>query len=59
MALIIEDGSLVHAANSFVSVEEVRAYASARTLTLPSDDTIIEAGAIKSADYLKGIRHLF
>jgi hypothetical protein len=58
--LILEDGSLVVGANSFVSVAEVRAYAIARASDLAAfDDSAIEAAAIKSADYLRSLRHRF
>ena len=60
MALVLEDGSLVDGANSFVSVAEVRAYATARASDLSAfADDVIEAAAIKSADYTKGLRDRF
>ena len=59
MALIIEDGSLLTGANSFVSVSEVRAYASARASTLSDNDADVEVSAIKASDYIKSLRHRF
>ncbi len=52
MALIIEDGTVVANANSFVSVAEIRAFATARGVTLPADDTAVEPFAIKAMDYI-------
>jgi len=57
MALIIEDGSIVAGANSFVTVQEVRDYCSARGLELlvdgnPATDAQIEILIIKATDYL-------
>lgn len=59
MALIIEDGSLLAGANSFVSVAEVRAYASARASILSDDDADVEVNAIKATDYIKSLSHRF
>lgn len=51
MALVIEDGSIVAGANSFVSRAEVISYASARGITLPDDETT-DVLAIRAMDYL-------
>ena len=59
MALIVEDGSLLEGANAFVTVSEVRAYASARTLSLPDEDSAIESSIIKGTDYIKSLRGRF
>lgn len=42
MALIIEDGTGLPNANSYVSIEDVRAYAAERAYTLPTDDAELE-----------------
>jgi hypothetical protein len=55
MALIIENGSLVVNANSYVTVSQVRDYASARGILLPSADADIEHYLIKAMDYLESI----
>lgn len=52
MALIVEDGSIVPDADTYVSVAELRAYASKRGLTLPVDDAACEVLIIKAMDYL-------
>lgn len=59
MALVIENGSLVPGANSFVSVAEVRAFAEARASILSADDSAIEAACIRSVDYLETLRGEF
>lgn len=56
MALVIENGSLVAGANSYVSVADCRAYAAARQSTLPVDNTAVEAALIVAMDYLESLR---
>ena len=61
MALVIENGSLVLGANSFVDVAAVRTYANARAAnSLPADDitgnAAIEAACIIAVDYLESFR---
>lgn len=55
MALIIEDGTIVSGANSFVTVAEIRAYSDLRGLDLPTEDSGVEILAIKAMDYLGSI----
>lgn len=55
MALIIENGSLVVGADSFVTVAEVRAFAAARASDLSGkSDGEIESAARLAMDYIKG-----
>lgn len=56
MALIIEDGSIVADADSYVSVTEARSYATARKLVLPADDSDVESLLINAVDYLESFR---
>lgn len=51
--LVIEDGSIVAGADSYVTVEEIKAYADKRGLTYPADDAQIEILAITATDYLQ------
>jgi hypothetical protein len=53
MALVVENGSLVTGANSFVSVAEARAFAAARASNLPESDEAVEAAAVVAADFLE------
>lgn len=53
IAIIIEDGSLVEGANSYESLENVRAYALNRGITLSAVDDELAAMVIKSTDYLE------
>lgn len=55
MALIIEDGSGVANADSFSTVAEARAYASARGVTLPVDDLEVEVLLRKAADFIEAL----
>lgn len=59
MALIIEDATIVSGADSFATLAELRAYASARGVTLPADDVKLEALARKSTDYMKSLEPRF
>jgi hypothetical protein len=56
MALIIEDGTLVADANSYVTLEEARAYALARGVTLSAVDATLEVFVVKAMDWLESLR---
>ena len=56
MALIIEDGSGVPGANSYVTVEEIKTYNNARGTSLPSTDEDIEKLAVQAFDYVESFR---
>lgn len=53
MPLIIEDGSLVQGANSYLTLVELREWASSRGVVFPTDDTELEVLAVKAVDYLE------
>ena len=53
MALIVENGSIVAGANSYVSLADARAYATARGAALPADDAAAEVIVHKAMDYLE------
>lgn len=59
MSLVIENGSLVAGANSYVSVAEARAYAEARASTFPAGNAEAEAALIVANDYLESLRAEF
>lgn len=59
MALTVEDGTGVDGANSYVTLVEVRAYASARGLTIPAVDADLEKLVVKSTDYLEAQRRRY
>lgn len=52
MALVIEDGTGIAGATSFVTVAEFRAYATQRGIALPVADADVEIPLIKAMDYL-------
>ncbi len=54
MALIVEDGSVVADADSFVSLVDARARAELIGLTLPVDDTECEVALRKGGIYVNG-----
>lgn len=53
MTLVIEDGSGVADANSYVTVAEYRAYATPRGVSLPVSDSEVETQLILAMDYLE------
>jgi hypothetical protein len=54
MDLIIENGTIVASANSYVSVAEATAFAAARGVTLPGDDAT-KVLVIKAMDWLESL----
>jgi len=56
MALIIENGSIVAGANSYVTAAEARAFATARGITLDASDAVVEAQLVRAMDYLEAQR---
>ncbi len=52
MALIVEDGTIVTDANSFLSLADARAIADTYGVTLPTDDTEAEQALVNGTSYL-------
>lgn len=63
MALIIEDGSQVAGANSYISCDDARAYCAARGRVLPAktgdDDSACELLLTRALDYIEAMRAEF
>ncbi len=59
MALIIEDGSGVDNANSYDTIDNMKAYATARGLTLTGTATVIEQRVAVVMDYLESLRNRY
>jgi len=57
MTIIVEDGSIVTDANSYVSVADLEEFALARNITLPATDPEKEALLIAAMDYLEAQRY--
>ncbi|MFW0776300.1 MAG: DnaT-like ssDNA-binding protein [Rickettsiales bacterium] len=59
MALVIEDGSIVSGANSYITVAEYSTWADARfgasRSTLPADTAAYEAIILRAMDYFEGL----
>lgn len=53
MALVIEDGTVVSGANSYVTLNEYRAWANARGITASDSDTVLERYVLRAMDYLE------
>lgn len=52
MTLIVEDGTIVADANSYISLSELRSFALSFGVTLSTDDSELEADALKAMQYL-------
>lgn len=59
MALVIEDGTIVPGANSYVTVQEVRDYAAPRAVELPTEDSELIPFILSAADYLNAYEARF
>lgn len=59
MTLIVEDGTGVFGANSYISLSDARSYASSRGLVLPVVDVDCEVGLINALDFIEANRALF
>lgn len=59
MALIIEDGSLVVGANSYVTIAEAIQYATQRREPFPTDEGEVEALLHDAMDYIEAQRRKF
>jgi hypothetical protein len=57
--LVIEDGTIVPNATSYVTVTEAREYSAARGITLSAVDATVDVMAIKAMDYLESLREQF
>ena len=59
MALVVETGDGIDGANSYVTLDELRTYASSRGVTLSTDDNTVEIDSTKAMDYLETFRSKF
>lgn len=57
MALVIEDGSVVAGANSYIDIAEAKVYAAARGVDLGVDDALTEQRLLVSMDYLESLSY--
>lgn len=55
MSVIVEDGSNVVGANSFITIEELRSFANIRGFILPEDDKDVIKLIILSCEYLNSL----
>lgn len=53
MALVVEDGTIVAGANSYVDLAEVRAYAALRGITIPAADVDLEKHVHLAMDWFE------
>lgn len=57
MALVIEDGTVVTGANSYIDIDTAKAYAQARGVDLGVDNSLIERRAVVAMDYLETLNY--
>lgn len=53
MALVIEDGSVVAGANSYVTLAEFKSWADSRDISYNADDNVVEAQILRAMDYFE------
>ena len=53
MAIVVEDGTIVAGANSYVTLAEVRAYATLRGITVPAADGDLEKHLHRAMDWFE------
>jgi len=53
MALVIEDGSVVANANSYVTLAEFKSWADSRDISYNADDDVVEAQILRAMDYFE------
>jgi hypothetical protein len=53
MALVIEDGTIVTGANSYIDIDGAKEYASSRGVDLGTDDALTEQRLLNAMDYLE------
>ena len=58
MALVIETGSLISGANSYVTVDNFIAWAEARGISFTLDDSLIEQNILRAMDYFESLHFL-
>lgn len=58
MALVIEDGSVVSGANSYITLEEYRAWANVRGITASDSDTVLERYILRAMDYFEQLQFI-
>lgn len=58
MALVIEDGSVVAGANSYITLAEYRAWANVRGITASDSDTVLERYILRAMDYFEQLQFI-
>ena len=53
MALVVEDGSVVSGANSYITLADYRAWANARGISASDSDTVLERYVLRAMDYFE------
>lgn len=53
MAIVVENGSVVAGANSYITLDEYRTWANARGFTSEDSDTILERYILRAMDYFE------
>lgn len=57
MALVIEDGTVVAGANSYIDIAAAKAYAAARGIDLGTNDALTEQRLLGAMDYIESLSY--
>lgn len=55
IVLVVEDGTIVPGANTFITLDEYRAYAAQRGYVTPPDDAAASRAILRAGDFLRSI----
>lgn len=58
MALVVEDGSVVSGANSYVTLAEFKAWADSRAISYSDTDATVEAQILRAMDYIERLQFI-
>jgi hypothetical protein len=53
MALVVEDGSVISGANSYITLADYRAWANSRGIIASDSDTVLERYVLRAMDYFE------
>jgi len=53
MALVVEDGSIVANANSYITLAEFKSWADSRNISYSDDDSVLESQILRAMDYFE------
>lgn len=58
ITIIVEDGTIVENANSYVSLEDLREYAGMNNYEISTDDETVKLAMLQACDFLNGLDYI-